>query len=214
MLWWSSLETVSTISTIAQWVVAIAGIVALVFGLRESSLQSIADAAESTRFREQLETAREQTEFARKQAEAARQQSESASQQAEEAIRSQMPRSLTLGQRNSLSTELSTAADSGMGKIPIVVASRMMDKESAELGRQISEAIRESGWPLETTEASTHSFAGIAVFCHPEAVDLQECRAVQSAFRKANISFRDDYLDVDRTPVELDKGIYVIIGHK
>src|SRR2546426_10417460 len=49
MGWWNSLETVSFLSTTAQWIVAIMGVAVLVFGLRATALQRRADEAERAR---------------------------------------------------------------------------------------------------------------------------------------------------------------------
>jgi hypothetical protein len=55
--WWSSPETVSVLSTWAQWVVVIAGVAALVFGLRASALKDRADVAERARVAAELQEA-------------------------------------------------------------------------------------------------------------------------------------------------------------
>lgn len=47
--WWNSLETVSAISTLAQWLIALVGVVVLALGLRVSTLQDRAMTEERSR---------------------------------------------------------------------------------------------------------------------------------------------------------------------
>ena len=124
------------------------------------------------------------------------------------------PRSVSSEQKAVLHAELKQAADAGLAQVPIVIASRMMDQESLKFGREIIEVLGGTGWEIRPTEMSTHSFPGIAVFYQPEGQASAACQAIQAAFKKANIPFTTNNLDVKRTPIQLDHAIYVIVGHK
>jgi hypothetical protein len=186
--WWSSLETISALSTVLKCTGAAIGVLILVFGFRESALRGRAQAAEKGRWIQELKDTRER---------------------ADEAVTKQQPRLLSVRQAEVITKSLHSVTQT----VPIVVASRMMDAESLAYGRQILEAIQKAGWQAEHTELSSHTFSGIAIFFNPaEASD--QCQIVRSAFTAAGIPFSTDYLDVKRTPIQIDNAVYVIVGNK
>jgi hypothetical protein len=89
-----------------------------------------------------------------------------------------------------------------------------MDSESLAYGRQFFQAVQRSGWPVKYTEMSTHSFPGVAIFFNPPSQQQPALETVRDAFRRANIPFSEDYLDVNRTPIQTGGTIYIIVGHK
>jgi hypothetical protein len=124
------------------------------------------------------------------------------------------PRALSSEQEQILSSSLKEAVDSGTATVPIAVASRLMDSESLAYGTQLFQVVQRSGWPVNHTEMSTHSFPGIAIFFNPPSQQEPALEKVRDAFRRANIAFSEDYLDVNRTPIQTEGTIYIIVGHK
>jgi hypothetical protein len=121
--WWSSVETVSVLNTCAQWIVAIAGVAALVFGLRASALKDRADLAERARVATDLQEARSR---------------------ADESLVRQQPRSLNLQQR-----ELFLAAATDKPKGPVVLIPLMGNSESERFAKELAALLGEAGYPVE-----------------------------------------------------------------
>jgi hypothetical protein len=190
--WWNSLEVLSVVSAVLKCAGAVVGIMILVVGFRESTLRGRAQATEKGRWKQELQRARTR---------------------AEEAIAKQQPRLLSADQAAIITDTLRSAFQSGKAISPIIVASRLMDAESLEYGRQVRDAIQKSGWTVGHTENSTHTFAGVAIFFNPSAAS-EQCEIVRTAFTKAGVSFTTDYLDVKRTPIQKDNAVYVIVGNK
>jgi hypothetical protein len=121
--WWNSIDTVSVLSTGAQWVVAVAGIAALVFGLRASALKDRADVAERARVAADLQQARSR---------------------ADESLAQQQPRRITAQQR-----ELFLLAATDKPKGPKTLIPLMGNVESERLAKQLAALIVEAGYTVE-----------------------------------------------------------------
>ena len=121
--WWSSVETVSILSTGAQWVVAVAGVAALVFGLRSSALKDRVDAAERVRVAAELQEARSR---------------------ADESLARQRPRSIGPQQREAF---LAAAGDKPKG--PVTVIPLMGNAESEGLAKQLLGLLHDAGYSVE-----------------------------------------------------------------
>lgn len=60
---------------------------------------------------------------------------------------------------------------------------------------------------------STHTFSGITIFFNPSG-DSEQCDLVRDAFTMADVSFSTNYLDVNKTPIQINNAVYVIVGNK
>jgi hypothetical protein len=121
--WWNSVETVSALSTWAQWIVAIAGVAALVFGLRASTLKERADIAERARVAAELQQARSR---------------------ADESLDRQRPRSVSAQQREAF---LAAAANKPKG--PVTLIPLMGNVESEQFAKQLAGLLQDAGYPVE-----------------------------------------------------------------
>jgi hypothetical protein len=205
---WNSPDKVDMIRLIAQWTVAISGIIALVFTMRSATLKdhrdaarTKADSAERALLQTKIQTAEDEAKLAKSEAAEARAKIQ--------------PPMLSEKQSQILHSEL--IASSRLGKqsgIPIVVAAKMMDEESINYGKQIHDALNNTGWEIGFTPMSTHVFQGIAIFFSPGTKQSESCKVVQNAFTKAGIKINTEYMDIKSTPIQVENAVYIIIGHK
>jgi hypothetical protein len=205
---WNSPDKVDMIRLIAQWIVAISGIIALVFTMRSATLKDRANAAKAKADSEQRALLQSKIQTAEDEAKLAK-------SQAAEARAKLQPRVLSEKQSQILHSEL--IASSRLGKqsgIPIVIAAKLMDDESISYAKQIADALNNTGWEIGFTPMSTHVFPGIAIFFNPHTKESESCKAVQNAFIKAGLKFSTGYLEIKQTPIQVENAIYVIVGHK
>ena len=123
MGWWNSLETVSFLSTTAQWIVAIMGVAVLVFGLRATALQRRADEAERARTAAAVAEARSR---------------------ADESLDRLRPRSITQEQRAAF---LAATAKQPKGAVTVIPV--MGNAEAEQYARQLADLLRAGGYGVE-----------------------------------------------------------------
>jgi hypothetical protein len=121
--WWNSVDTVTTLSTLAQWTVAVAGVAALVFSLRASALKDRADEAERQHMTIRLQEARAR---------------------ADDALAKQQARVLTADQ---LQTLIPRLQEGPKGRIRIVTTSGSI--EAQEFADQFWRLFNFTGWTIE-----------------------------------------------------------------
>lgn len=121
--WWNSLDAVNALSAIAQWTVVVAGVAALVFSSRASTLKERADEAERQRVAVELQEARAR---------------------AEDALARQQGRTITVQQR-----EAFLAAATLKPKGPVTVIPLMGNAESTQYGQQLADLLRAAGYKVE-----------------------------------------------------------------
>jgi hypothetical protein len=149
---WNSSDKVDLIRLIAQWAVAISGIIALVFTMRSATLKDRVDTEKAKA--EGAQRAVLQTKI-----ETAETEAKLAKSEAAEARAKLQPRMLSQTQARILHQELLASSHLGIKSgIPIVVAAKMMDEESINYAKQIHDALNSTEWEIRFSPMSTHVF--------------------------------------------------------
>jgi hypothetical protein len=161
--WWSSVETISVLRTLAQWVAAVAGVAALAFNLRASALKDRAAAVERTRVAADLQETRSR---------------------ADESLARQQPRGISPQQR-----EMFLVAASDKPKGPVTVIPLMGNVESEQFAKQLAELLANAGYSVDTSGMlpmdNTPTGVGLTVKAgekYPSHTD-----GLQAAFNSAGI---------------------------
>jgi hypothetical protein len=98
--------------------------------------------------------------------------------------------------------------------VPLIIATRMMDAESLDYGRQLANILEKAGLSFSFTELSTLSFSGLAVFHNPETDNSPVLNSVRQALGEADIPFISKHINVKRIPIQHEPAVYIVIGHK
>jgi len=168
--WWSSLETVSLLSTIARWLIALMGVFVLILGTRQALLQKKADARKRSEVDRQINEAQQRVEAQQ--------------EEFEQLKAATAPREISDAQKSVLKNALSKLPPRG-----IIVASFAMDPESGDYGSQISAALQECGWQAELRKSSLNDFRGIGISCvTAKGQPLPGYGELISAFQSAQIT--------------------------
>jgi len=161
--WWSSLETVSFLSTMAQWIVAIMGVAVLVFGLRASALQQRADEGERAQTAAAVAEARSR---------------------ADESLDRQRPRGITPEQRAAF---LAAAANQLKGSVTVIPV--MGNAEAEQYARQLADLLRAGGYGVEAGGMlpMDNTPVGLGLTVRRDETYPQHADALQTALNQAGI---------------------------
>jgi len=121
--WWNSLETVTTLSTVARWLIALMGVTVIILGARQSALQKYADEKKRNEMDIQIKEARKR---------------------AEESLGKLKPRSITPEQRITFLAAIKNAPKGAITVIPL-----MGNSESSEYGNELAGLLKEAGYSVQ-----------------------------------------------------------------
>jgi hypothetical protein len=217
---WNSFDTVNIIRLIAQWAVAICGIIALVFTMRMTVLKNKSDAeklkADSTERSQMME----QLDSAHSEASAAKREVKIAKEEIAAAKEKFLPRKITMEQHQIIHDEFSKISELAIkSQTYFVVATKIMDTESSDYGKQIFETItsyKELSPGVAFDPAHLNVFHGVSIFFNPIDKESPIVQMVQNAFAKAGIQFikKEFAMETFSPNFRRSNTIFIVIGSK
>lgn len=218
---WDSFNIVNTISIIFQWLVAVSGIIALIFTLRASTLKDKVDIAKSQKEISERLAMQKQLSSTQQDFKVAKEEAQSAKQEAADAKRKLMPRELSKNQVEILHSEFEKIypiASDPSNQTYFVVAAKMMDGESLEYAKQILNAIKSTKLGSGTGFDPNHLniFEGVSIFFNPSDTNSKVYEMTKEAFEKAGIKFTTESfkLETFNMAMRIPNTVYIVVGYK